>query len=102
MGLPKSAALISPAQRLATVNYSIRRISVEGKKTEAAGKRIHWLNTGDPVAFGFPTPAHMVAAVEKSLRDGENGYGPSSGMLEARQAIAAENTARGWPMSADR
>ncbi|HTL02687.1 MAG TPA: aminotransferase class I/II-fold pyridoxal phosphate-dependent enzyme [Vicinamibacterales bacterium] len=102
MGTPKSVAMIPPAQRLAGVNYSIRRVAVEGKKTEAAGKRIHWLNTGDPIAFGFCTPAHMVAAVEKSLRDGENGYGPSSGLLEAREAVAAENTSRGWPITANR
>jgi alanine-synthesizing transaminase len=102
MGPSKIAAIIPPALRLAGVNYSIRRVAVEGKKTEAAGKRIHWLNTGDPVAAGFATPAHMVAAVEKALRDGENGYGPSSGLLEAREAVAEENTSRGWPVSADR
>jgi alanine-synthesizing transaminase len=102
MSTPKSVAMILPAQRLAGVNYSIRRVAVEGKKTEATGKRIHWLNTGDPIAAGFKTPAHLVAAVEKSLRDGENGYGPSSGILEAREAVAAENTKRGWPISADR
>lgn len=102
MGTPKSVAMIPPAQRLAGVNYSIRRVAVEGKKTEAAGKRIHWLNTGDPVAFGFHTPPHMIEAVVKALRDGENGYGPSSGLLEAREAVAAENTTRGWPTSADR
>jgi alanine-synthesizing transaminase len=102
MGTPKSVAAITPAQRLASVNYSIRRVAVEGKKTEATGKRIHWLNTGDPIAFGFQTPSHMVAAVEKSLRDGENGYGPSSGLLEAREAVAAENTRRGWPITPDR
>ena len=102
MGTPKSVAMIPPAQRLAGVNYSIRRVAVEGKKTEAAGKKIHWLNTGDPIAAGFHTPAHMIAAVEKSLRDGENGYGPSSGLLEAREAVAAENTKRGWPITADR
>src|SRR5947207_1753927 len=102
MGTPKSVAMIPPAHRLASVNYSIRRVAVEGKKTEATGKRIHWLNTGDPIAFGFRTPPHIVAAVEKSLHDGENGYGPSSGMLEARQAVAEENTKRGWPVSADR
>src|SRR5207244_4612563 len=28
--------------------------------------------------------------------------GPSSGLLEAREAIAAENSSRGWPISADR
>jgi aspartate/methionine/tyrosine aminotransferase len=102
VGIPKSAALIPPARRMAGVSYAIRRIVAEAKNAEAAGKRIHYLNTGDPVAFGFHTPAHMVEAVHKSLRDGENGYGPSVGLLEAREAIAAENTSRGWPISADR
>src|SRR3954468_8184072 len=80
MGTPKSVAMIPPAQRLAGVNYSIRRVAVEGKKTEAAEKKIYWLNTGDPITAGFHTPAHMIAAVERSLRYGENGYGPSSGL----------------------
>jgi alanine-synthesizing transaminase len=102
MRTPKTVAMIPPAHRLANINYSIRRVAVEGKKTEATGKRIYWLNTGDPVAFGFHTPAHLVAAVEKALHAGENGYGPSSGILEAREAIAAENTKRGWPIGADR
>jgi alanine-synthesizing transaminase len=102
MSVPKTAALIRPAARLSEVTYSIRRVAVEAKKVEATGKRIHWLNTGDPVAFGFDTPPHMIDAVIKSLRDGENGYGPSSGLLEAREAIAAENTGRGWPITADR
>ncbi len=84
------------------VTYAIRRIVAEAKKAEAAGKKIHYLNTGDPVAFGFQPPAHMLEAVQKSLRDGENGYGPSVGLLEAREAVAAENTARGWPIAADR
>ena len=87
---------------MAGVTYAIRRIVAEARKAEAAGKKIHYLNTGDPVAFGFDTPAHMLEAVHKSLRDGENGYGPSVGLLEAREAIAAENTSRGWPISPDR
>src|SRR5262245_36430042 len=102
MVLPKSAAVIAPASRLAGVTYSIRRIAAEARKVEAWGKRVHWLNTGDPVAFGFNTPAHLIEAVQKALRDGENGYGPSAGLLEAREAVAAENTSRGWPVSADR
>ena len=94
--------MIPPADRMSTVTYSIRRVVAEARKAEAQGKRIHYLNTGDPVAFGFKTPAHMVEAVHKSLRDGENGYGPSVGLLSAREAVAAENTARGWPVDADR
>ena len=54
------------------------------------------------MAFGFATPAHMVEAVHQALRDGENGYGPSVGLLPAREAVAAENTSRGWAIDADR
>src|SRR5688572_15684959 len=102
MGTPKSAAMIPPATRMASVSYSIRRIVGEARIAEAKGKRIHYLNTGDPIAAGFTTPAHMVEAVHKSLRDGENGYGPSVGLLEGREAVADENTSRGWPVSPDR
>ena len=94
--------MIPPASRMSSVSYSIRRVVAEARKAEAAGKRIHYLNTGDPVAFGFKTPPHMVDAVERALRDGENGYGPSVGLLEAREAVAAEYTTRGWPLSPDR
>ena len=87
---------------MSTVTYSIRRVVAEAHKAEAAGKRIHYLNIGDPVAFGFDTPAHMLDAVTKALRDGENGYGPSVGLRLAREAVAAENTSRGWPTDADR
>jgi alanine-synthesizing transaminase len=87
---------------MSRVSYSIRRVVAEGRKAEAEGRRIQYLNIGDPVAFGFQTPAHLVEAVHKSLRDGENGYGPSVGLLPAREAVAAENTSRGWPITADR
>jgi aspartate/methionine/tyrosine aminotransferase len=44
----------------------------------------------------------LVEAVAKALRDGHNGYGPSAGIREAREAVAAENTAKGWPITPDR
>jgi alanine-synthesizing transaminase len=102
MGTPKTSAIIPPASRMSTVSYSIRRVVAEAKKAEAAGKKIHYLNTGDPVHAGFQPPAHMVEAVHQALRNGEHGYGPSIGLPDAREAVAAENTARGWPVSADR
>ena len=93
--------MIPPANRMSTVTYSTRRVLTEARRAEAAGKKIHYLNIGDPVAAGFATPAHMVEAVHKALRDGENGYGPSIGLVAAREAVAAENTARGWAIDAD-
>ena len=102
MGTPKTSAMIPPASRMATVSYSIRRVVAEARKAEAAGRKIYYLNTGDPVHAGFRPPAHMVDAVHEALRNGEHGYGPSIGLPEAREAVAAENTSRGWPISADR
>jgi alanine-synthesizing transaminase len=69
---------------------------------EATGRRVHYLNVGNPPAFGFQPPAHMIEAVERAMRQGENGYGPSPGIAPAREAIAAEYTGRGWPVTADR
>jgi alanine-synthesizing transaminase len=82
--------------------YAIRNIVAEAQKVEAAGTRVRYLNIGDPVAFGFKTPPHLVAAVERALRDGHNNYGPSAGIPAAREAVAAEYTANGFPVSPDR
>jgi len=63
---------------------------------------VRYLNVGDPVAFGFETPVHLVEAVTKALRDGHNGYGPSAGIAKAREAVAQEYSGKGWPVAADR
>ena len=90
------------AQRVGRSNYAIRNIVAEARALEAAGRKIRYLNIGDPVACGFETPPHMIAAVERALHDGHNGYGPSVGILPARQSIAAELTTRGFPVSPER
>jgi alanine-synthesizing transaminase len=97
-----SSPAIPTAQRLARFTYAIRNIVAEAQRVEAAGKRVRYLNIGDPVAFGFGTPPHLIAAVERAMRDGHNGYGPSAGLPEARDAVAAEFTSRGFPVGADR
>jgi aspartate/methionine/tyrosine aminotransferase len=100
---------VSPTQtsipvsaRISNFSYAIRNIAVEAQKVEAAGVRVRYLNVGNPPAFGFQPPAHMIEAVERALRNGENGYGPSPGILPAREAIAAEYSSRGFPVSPDR
>jgi alanine-synthesizing transaminase len=40
--------------------------------------------------------------VERALRDGHNGYGPSAGIAPAREAVAADFTGRGFPVQPDR
>ena len=93
---------IPVASRLSRFSYAIRNIVAEAHRVEAAGTHVRYLNIGDPVAFGFATPPHLVSAVERALQDGPNGYGPSAGIASARDAVAAEYTSRGFPMSADR
>jgi len=97
-----SSSSIPVAQRVNRFTYAIRNIVAEAQRVEATGKRVRYLNIGDPVAFGFHTPPHLIEAVERALRDGHNGYGPSAGLASAREAVAAEYTTRGFPVGADR
>ena len=98
----RSAAAIRVNPRISGFVYAIRNIVAEARKVEASGRKVRYLNIGDPIAFGFRTPPHMIEAVERAMRDGENGYAPSVGILAAREAVAAECVQRGMPMSADR
>jgi alanine-synthesizing transaminase len=98
----RSAAAIPVAPRVGGFVYAIRNIVAEARKVEAAGQRVRYLNIGDPITFGFRTPAHMVEAVERAMRDGHNGYAPSVGILAAREAVTAECVQRGMPMHPDR
>src|SRR4051812_11255378 len=90
------------ARRVNAFSYAIRNIVVEAQRVEAAGMRVRYLNVGDPNVFGFKTPPHLIAAVERAMRDGHNGYGPSAGILKAREAVSHELTGHGFPVSADR
>jgi alanine-synthesizing transaminase len=69
---------------------------------EASGRKVRYLNVGNPPAFGFQPPAHLIEAVERALRGGENGYSASAGIQPARDAVAREYTRRRWPISPDR
>ncbi|HEY7790462.1 MAG TPA: aminotransferase class I/II-fold pyridoxal phosphate-dependent enzyme [Vicinamibacterales bacterium] len=102
MSTTRVEALFPVADRVSHYNYAIRNIVAEARPLEAAGRRIRYLNVGDPVAFGFQPPAHMVAAVEQALRDGHHGYGPSVGIASAREAVARELSTRGFPTSPER
>jgi alanine-synthesizing transaminase len=90
------------APRVSGFVYAIRNIVAEARKVEAAGRTVRYLNIGDPNTFGFKTPAHMIEAAERAMRDGHNGYAPSVGILAAREAVTAECIQRGMPMHPDR
>jgi len=98
----KTPAAIPTAARVHRFTYAIRAIVSEAQRVEAAGTKVRYLNIGDPVAFGFRTPPHLVDAVDRAMRDGHNTYGPSAGIVPAREAVAEEYTRNGFPVSADR
>ena len=58
------------ADRVSGFSYAIRNIVVEAKKVEAAGRKVAYLNIGDPIPFGFVTPPHLVEAIARAMRDG--------------------------------
>jgi alanine-synthesizing transaminase len=99
---PRTTAAIPVASRVGGFVYAIRNIVAEAKKVEAAGRKVRYLNIGDPIIFGFRTPPHMIEAVERAMRDGKNGYAASVGIAPAREAVAAECIQRGMPMTPDR
>jgi len=98
----KSSRPVPVAGRVGRFSYAIRNIVAEAKAVEARGQRVRYLNIGDPVAFGFQTPVHLVETVSRAMRDGYNGYVPSAGIPVARAAVSADYAARGVTVSPDR
>jgi len=74
--------------RAKAIEYAIRDVIVNAGLITKMGKKIFYLNIGDPVAFDFPTPQHIKQALIEAVQSGENNYSPSEGVPELRQAIA--------------
>jgi alanine-synthesizing transaminase len=86
---------ITAASRLERVRYAIRDLACVADEVVKQGHKILPLNIGDPLNFDFQTPAHMIEAVYKAMKDGKNGYAPSSGIKEALDAIRGEAARKG-------
>ncbi|MEA1986313.1 MAG: aminotransferase class I/II-fold pyridoxal phosphate-dependent enzyme [Candidatus Marinimicrobia bacterium] len=78
---------IKPANRVENIKYAIREVVVLANEIKATGKKMHYLNIGDPNKYDFITPKHMTDAVADAMQANLNGYSPSSGIEEARDAI---------------
>src|SRR6476646_5825200 len=61
-------------------------VLVRARALEAKGRSVVHLEIGEP---DFPTPPHIVEAAKKALDDGWTHYGPTQGLPELREAIAA-------------
>ena len=74
-------------------------VLVRARALERQGKNIIHLEIGEP---DMDTPANVVEAGVDALRKGYTHYGPSAGLPELREAIAADvSSSRGIKVSAD-
>ena len=101
MAAPAASDPVRVSSRISGFVYAIRNIVAEARRVEASGTRVRYLNIGDPIAFGFATPPHLIEAVARAMRDGHNGYTQSIGILPAREAVAADYTRRGMAVHPD-
>lgn len=67
------------AERSLQMEYAIRDVVLPARELEATGHEILKLNIGDPCAYGFATPPHIVEALAAAARAGHNGYTASEG-----------------------
>jgi alanine-synthesizing transaminase len=79
---------VKVTERAKAIEYAIRDIIVHVNEVAKTGKKIFYLNIGDPVAFDFRTPPHVKQALCNAVKEEANNYSPSEGLPELRQAIA--------------
>jgi len=75
---------------------------VRAEELRRSGRKIIYLNIGDPVQYGFDTPPHIKEALKKAVDAGLNYYAPSEGLMELREAVAEkENRVNGAQVDPD-
>jgi len=89
------------SKKVAGVEYAIRDIVTEARKLQKQGKKVTYLNIGDPVQFGFQPPDNVKEAMIKAIRNGENYYAPSEGLPELREEIAKKEHNKGLSVTSD-
>jgi tyrosine/nicotianamine family aminotransferase len=95
-------ANVKVTERVKAIEYAIRDIIVHVSEVAKTGKKILYLNIGDPVAFDFRTPSHVKQALCDAVKEEANNYSPSEGLPELRQAVAEkERRVNGVSISAE-
>ena len=80
-------ANIKVTNRAKNIEYAIRDVIVHTQELIKNGKKIYYLNIGDPAAFDFKTPQYVKDALCKAIERDDNYYSPSEGRVELREAI---------------
>ncbi len=74
-------------KRASNIEYAIRDVIVHTQELVKNGKKIYYLNIGDPTAFDFRTPQYVKDALCKAINEDNNYYSVSEGIPELREAI---------------
>ncbi len=78
---------VKATTRASNIEYAIRDVIVHTQELIKIGRKIYYLNIGDPAAFDFKTPAYVKAALCKAIEEDNNYYSQSEGRPELREAI---------------
>ena len=78
---------VKVTSRAANIEYAIRDVIVHTKQLIKDGKKIYYLNIGDPAAFDFKTPQNVKDALCAAIQKDDNYYSASEGRLDLREAI---------------
>jgi alanine-synthesizing transaminase len=75
------------SKRTRTIEYAIRDVIGFARNLEKQGKKILYLNIGDPVKYDFETPSYIKKALCDAVNSGANWYATSEGERDLREAI---------------
>ena len=89
------------SDRISNVEYAIRDITLHARQYEKSGRKIIYLNIGDPVKYDFPTPDHIKKALIDAILNNFNYYADSEGILELRQAIVEKESLKGLSITVE-
>jgi len=79
--------MIKASKRSQGVSYAIREVVLPARELEQKGIEVLHLNIGDPIKYDFDPPGHMKDALYDAAKEGYNGYSPSEGDVELREAV---------------
>ena len=92
---------IPATKRTLDIRNAIRDVVVEADKVAKQGHKVLKLNIGDPLAYDFQTPDHIITAANIAMRERRNGYTPAKGILELREEIVRAEKKNGTIIDAE-
>ena len=93
--MKKELRPIKPALRTENIEYAVRDIVLVAQEAKKRGKKLLFLNIGDPIQYDFRTPVSLVEATYQAMCENLTGYSASEGVDEAIEAIRKEALKKG-------